>query len=202
MAPARISFAGPAKLEAELTQAMAAGVCVNIESEREIDNAGAHRRSVLGIAPRVVLRVNPGLRTASSSGMKMGGGAKQFGIDAEQVPAVLALAAALGRRFLRFPHLQRLAKPEGRRHHRSPVAQHGTGPAAGRRCARAGAPAEYRRRLRHSVFPGRTALDLGADRRAPGAAGCRAWRRRCRRRAWRSSWAATWWAKRACTWRA
>lgn len=94
MAPERISFAGPGKSEAELSQALAAGVCVNVESEREIVLL-ARLSQALGVAARAVLRVNPDFELRSS-GMKMGGGAKQFGIDAEQAPAMLALAAATG----------------------------------------------------------------------------------------------------------
>lgn len=92
MAPARISFAGPGKTDAELAQAVAAGVCINLESARELAVvAGIGER--LGIAPTVALRVNPDFEL-KSSGMKMGGGAKPFGIDAEQVPALLREVAA------------------------------------------------------------------------------------------------------------
>jgi diaminopimelate decarboxylase len=42
----------------------------------------------LGRKPRVAVRVNPDFEL-KLSGMKMGGGAKQFGIDAEQVPTIL-----------------------------------------------------------------------------------------------------------------
>lgn len=94
VAPARISFAGPGKSEAELAQALAAGVCVNIESEREI-RILARLSQTMGVPAAAVLRVNPDFELRSS-GMKMGGGAKQFGIDAEQVPQMLALAAAAG----------------------------------------------------------------------------------------------------------
>jgi diaminopimelate decarboxylase len=93
MAPQHISFAGPAKREAELAQAIAAGVCVNLESERELALA-ARLSETLGIAPRVALRINPEFEL-KSSGMKMGGGAKPFGIDAEQAPRVLRDIAAL-----------------------------------------------------------------------------------------------------------
>ena len=41
-----------------------------------------------GIRPRVALRVNPDFEL-KSSGMRMGGGARPFGIDSEQVPDVL-----------------------------------------------------------------------------------------------------------------
>jgi len=100
MASAKISFAGPCKSEAELAQALAAGVCVNIESEREI-RLLAQLSHKLGIAASAVLRVNPDFELRSS-GMKMGGGAKQFGIDAELIPDMLALADRAGIDILGF----------------------------------------------------------------------------------------------------
>ncbi|MGX9217149.1 pyridoxal-dependent decarboxylase, exosortase A system-associated [Massilia sp. UBA6681] len=100
MDPARISFAGPAKTEAELAQGIAAGVCLNLESERELACV-ARMGDSLGITPRVALRINPDFEL-KSSGMKMGGGAKPFGIDAEQAPAVLRQVAALGLDFQGF----------------------------------------------------------------------------------------------------
>jgi diaminopimelate decarboxylase len=93
MAPRRISFAGPGKSEAELRQAVAAGVCVHAESEREI-RLLARLGEELGIAPLLVLRINPDFEL-KGSGMRMGGGAKQFGIDAEDAPRLLQLAAQL-----------------------------------------------------------------------------------------------------------
>jgi diaminopimelate decarboxylase len=98
--PAAISFAGPGKSDAELAQALASGVQVHAESEREI-RALARIGNELGIAPRLVLRINPDFEL-KGSGMRMGGGAKQFGIDAEQAPAMLALAAELGLGVLGF----------------------------------------------------------------------------------------------------
>jgi hypothetical protein len=100
MAPGRISFAGPGKSEAELAQAIAAGVCMNIESERELASV-ARIGETLGIAPRMAMRVNPDFEL-KSSGMKMGGGAKPFGIDAEEVPRVLREVTALGLDFQGF----------------------------------------------------------------------------------------------------
>ena len=88
MDPREISFAGPGKSEGELAQAVAAGILVNIESEREVRLLG-DIASRLGCPARVAVRVNPDYEL-KSSGMKMGGGPKQFGIDAEQVPEVLA----------------------------------------------------------------------------------------------------------------
>jgi diaminopimelate decarboxylase len=99
MDPALISFAGPGKTDAELVEATAAGIVVNLESEREME-----RIAVLGgngARPRVAVRVNPDFEL-KSSGMKMGGGPKQFGVDAERVPAMLARIGQLGLDFQGF----------------------------------------------------------------------------------------------------
>ncbi len=98
--PREVSFAGPGKSEAELAQAAAAGILVNCESMREIALLGEISRRT-GRAARVAVRVNPDFEL-KSSGMKMGGGAKQFGIDAEQVPAALAEIARQGLSFEGF----------------------------------------------------------------------------------------------------
>ena len=96
-APGLVSFAGPGKTETELARAAAAGITINVESEREIRIlAGIGARS--GRRPRVAVRVNPDFEL-KTSGMKMGGGPKQFGIDAERVPEALA---AIGRSELDF----------------------------------------------------------------------------------------------------
>jgi diaminopimelate decarboxylase len=100
LAAERISFAGPGKGEAELMQAVAAGVIVNLESERELE-AIARCGTALGIRPEFAVRVNPDFEL-KSSGMKMGGGPKQFGVDSEQVPALLSRARHLGVRFVGF----------------------------------------------------------------------------------------------------
>jgi diaminopimelate decarboxylase len=97
IAAAAISFAGPGKTEAELQRAVAAGIVVNIESARELPIlAGAGER--LGLRPRVAVRVNPDFEV-KGSGMRMGGGAKPFGVDAEAVPALLD---SIGRLDLEF----------------------------------------------------------------------------------------------------
>jgi diaminopimelate decarboxylase len=95
--PRDISFAGPGKSATELRQAVAAGILVNIESTREV-RLLAGISAELGRSARVAVRVNPAYEL-KSSGMKMGGGPKQFGIDAELVPAVLA---EIGQRQLAF----------------------------------------------------------------------------------------------------
>ncbi len=95
--PHDVSFAGPAKSAAELEQAVASGILVNVESFRELGLLEAISQR-LGLPARVAVRVNPDFEL-KSSGMKMGGGPKQFGIDAEQVPQALA---EIGRRGLQF----------------------------------------------------------------------------------------------------
>ncbi len=96
-APAHISFAGPGKREAELRQAVAAGVLLNIESEREVPLLAAAQQQ-LGLPARVAVRVNPPFEL-KGSGMRMGGGGRPFGVDAERVPALLA---EIGRQGLAF----------------------------------------------------------------------------------------------------
>ncbi len=82
-----ISFAGPGKTDAELEQAIEAGVTLNLESESEADRALAIAAR-LGAAPRLAVRVNPSF-ALKGSGMKMGGFASPFGVDAERVPALV-----------------------------------------------------------------------------------------------------------------
>ena len=199
MPAARISFAGPGKSEAELGQALAAGVCVNIESEREITLLAALSQQ-RGIAAQAVIRVNPDFELRSS-GMKMGGGAKQFGIDCEQVPAMLALAVAANIDVLGF---QIFSGSQSLKADAIMEAQSRAVELALRLAA--GAPAPVRQ------------LNIGGGFGIPYFAGeqrstlpplaC-TWRscsngswRRCRRRTWPSNWGATWWARRDCTWRA
>src|SRR5205085_11307724 len=86
-APGRISFAGPGKTVPELTQAVAAGVLIELESETEAERVVA-AGSRLGVRPTVAVRVNPDFEV-KGSGMRMGGGPQQFGVDAERVPALL-----------------------------------------------------------------------------------------------------------------
>lgn len=92
--PRLISFAGPGKRDGELEAAIAAGTTLNLESEGEADRALAIAGR-LGVTPRLAIRVNPDF-DLKGSGMKMGGGAKQFGIDAERVPALARRIIASG----------------------------------------------------------------------------------------------------------
>lgn len=96
----RISFAGPGKTQADLSRAVAAGVVINLESETEMRGVAKLGRQ-LGIQPRVAVRVNPDF-ALKASGMHMGGGAQQFGVDAERVPEVLRRLGTLGLAFEGF----------------------------------------------------------------------------------------------------
>ena len=92
--PSRISFAGPGKRDIELEAAIAAGVTLNCESGNEVDRALAIGER-LGSTPRIALRVNPSFELRGS-GMKMGGGAKPFGIDEDLVPEIARRAIDAG----------------------------------------------------------------------------------------------------------
>jgi diaminopimelate decarboxylase len=85
--PQHVSFAGPGKSERELRQAHSAGVLINVESFREVRLLGEISEAA-GDAARVAVRVNLPFEL-KASGMKMCGGPRQFGIDAECVPAML-----------------------------------------------------------------------------------------------------------------
>jgi len=92
--PARVSFAGPGKRDDELEAAIAAGVTLNCESEGEAERSLSIGQRI-GKAPRMAIRVNPDFEL-KGSGMKMGGGAKPFGVDAERVPALARSIIAQG----------------------------------------------------------------------------------------------------------
>lgn len=83
MSATDISFAGPGKTDVELKAAIVAGVTLHCESLNEIE-----RSIILGkllkTKPNIAVRVNPAFEL-KTSGMKMSGGAKPFGIDEEQV---------------------------------------------------------------------------------------------------------------------
>ncbi|KQN09662.1 diaminopimelate decarboxylase [Sphingobium sp. Leaf26] len=86
MAPNRTSFAGPGKRGDELEAAIFAGVTINLESEGEGRRALAVADRI-GKRPRLAVRVNPDF-DLKGSGMRMGGGAKPFGVDADRAAAL------------------------------------------------------------------------------------------------------------------
>ena len=95
-----ISFAGPGKTDADLADAIAADIVINLESESEMERVAAMGRDRKR-RPPVAVRVNPDFEL-KSSGMKMGGGPKQFGVDAERVPEMLRQIGRLGLDFRGF----------------------------------------------------------------------------------------------------
>jgi diaminopimelate decarboxylase len=96
----RVSFAGPGKTSAELSQAIAAGITIEMESATELARV-AEIGNRLGVRPRAALRVNPSFQI-KGSGMRMGGGPQQFGVDAEQAPGLLKELSTLDIEFLGF----------------------------------------------------------------------------------------------------
>ncbi len=98
--PKNIGFAGPGKRAAELRQAVAAGVLLHVESARELLLL-ADAALTLGLPARVALRINPDFELRGA-GMHMGGGAKPFGIDAEQLPELLQAVQQAGLAFEGF----------------------------------------------------------------------------------------------------
>ena len=83
-----------------MQQAVAAGVLINVESFREVALLSGICEA-LGVAARVAVRVNPDFEL-KGSGMKMGGGPKQFGVDVEEVPKLLHEIGARGLGFEGF----------------------------------------------------------------------------------------------------
>jgi len=100
MSAERISFAGPGKTSHELSCAISAGIVLNMESEKEMLLI-AKLGEQLGIRPKVAVRVNPNFEL-KTAGMKMSGGPKQFGIDAECVPVILNHLGKLDLNFMGF----------------------------------------------------------------------------------------------------
>jgi diaminopimelate decarboxylase len=89
-----VSFAGPGKRDRELRAAILAGVTLNLESESEAERALAIAAGE-GRTARLAVRVNPDF-DLRGSGMKMGGGAKPFGVDAARAAALVRRVVAAG----------------------------------------------------------------------------------------------------------
>ncbi len=84
----KISFAGPGKTATDITAAIIAGVTLHVESVNELSLAQKTAEK-LGLIADIALRINP-VFELKSSGMKMSGGAKPFGIDEELLPEILS----------------------------------------------------------------------------------------------------------------
>lgn len=92
--PDRILFVGPSKSEQELREAIDREIfLLVIESEQELWLAD-RIAGELGKTINVAVRINPAF-DAGGSKLKMGGGARQFGIDEEGIEPILKKAASL-----------------------------------------------------------------------------------------------------------
>ena len=100
MAVDQISMAGPGKQKEELSQAIAAGITIHVESVNELETIAKIQENTCFQA-HVAIRINPAFEL-KASGMKMGGGPKQFGIDEELLPEVLKRVKILELDFIGF----------------------------------------------------------------------------------------------------
>ena len=82
-----ISFAGPGKSDQDLQSAIIAKVTLHIESLTEFKRVQYFAKQ-LNIKPNIAFRINPKFEL-KSSGMKMSGGSKPFGIDEELMEDIL-----------------------------------------------------------------------------------------------------------------
>jgi diaminopimelate decarboxylase len=91
---ARLITSGPGKSEANLARLIELGAeLINVESILELHRVARHAELV-GRQLRVALRVNPAAAAVTES-LRFGGVTSPFGIAEEDVPAALAVAAAL-----------------------------------------------------------------------------------------------------------
>ena len=137
----------------------------------ELESAGEARRIAaagedLGLRPRVAVRVNPDF-AVKGSGMRMGGGPQQFGVDVEQTPAMLELVADLDLRLEGFhvfagsQNLQADVLVEAQRRTAELVL------ALADKCADAADVRQPRRRLRHPLLRPRRAAGRRPGRQTP-----------------------------------
>jgi diaminopimelate decarboxylase len=89
----RIAFGGPAKTDAELIAAVAAGAQINVESAHELRRLDQVARGAGTVTP-VTVRVNRASGAPAGS-HAMTGTATPFGVEEAQLADVLALAATL-----------------------------------------------------------------------------------------------------------
>ena len=89
--PGRVFFAGPGKREAELRQALAAGVRIQAEGFEDLARIDA----LVDRETAVNLRVHPAFDIDEGSRIIGGSGPSAFGVDEEAVPALLERARSL-----------------------------------------------------------------------------------------------------------
>ena len=192
-----ISFAGPGKIS-DGTRAGRRRRHRDQHGIRARDAALAEIAQRTGVRPSVAIRVNPDFEL-KTSGHEDGRRAEAVRRRRRTRAADAGRTRIAAARVLGLPHLQRLAEPAPRDPDRRAAEDRDARDRAGAARARACAPAEPRRRLRHSVFPRREAA--GPRRRSARTCGhwCPRSSARCPRPPWPSSSAATWSANPACT---
>jgi 2-[(L-alanin-3-ylcarbamoyl)methyl]-2-hydroxybutanedioate decarboxylase len=89
----RIAFAGPAKTDAELAAAVTSGAQINVESAHELRRLARAARAA-GTTADITVRVNRASAPLPGS-HAMTGVPTPFGVDENQLPDVLALAATM-----------------------------------------------------------------------------------------------------------
>ena len=200
-APAAVSFAGPGKTDAELRRAVAAGVTVEVESRERGCGASCGDRRGARAAPARRRTRQPADFAVKGSGMRMGGGPQQFGVDAEAVPALLGELSDARRRRRRASTSspgRRTSAPRSSARPRSAtvelvleLAEHVPGPCSTSTSAAASASPTSRRTSASTSPP-----SVGEPRASSSTDGSR---RRCRDAP--SSWssAGTSWARRVST---
>lgn len=93
--PEKILFSGVGKTEAEMRQALAAGIlCFNVESEPELERLDAVARSMGKRAP-ISLRVNPDVDAQTHPYISTGLKENKFGVPYDDAPRLYRKAAAL-----------------------------------------------------------------------------------------------------------
>jgi diaminopimelate decarboxylase len=98
--PCKVSIAGPGKTQKSLLAAIISGVVINVESKTELvriqNIASLHKKQA-----NVAFRINPDFELKGAA-MKMSGGPKQFGIDAEVFAEVFSIADESSINFVGF----------------------------------------------------------------------------------------------------
>lgn len=92
---ARVVFSGVGKSEAEMRQALAAGIrCFNVESAAELDRLSAVAQQMGKVAP-IALRVNPDVDPKTHPYISTGLRSNKFGVAFDEALALYRRAAAL-----------------------------------------------------------------------------------------------------------
>ena len=98
--PSKVSIAGPGKTEKSLLAAITSGVVINVESKTELVRvqkiASLHKNQA-----NVAFRINPDFELKGAA-MKMSGGPKQFGIDAEVFSEIFSMVNEQSINFVGF----------------------------------------------------------------------------------------------------